>query len=138
MPKVSIPREMLENLVTEHLQSTSRSAVAARHHVLPLMDDFMGCWALTMAGELAFVPHEEPGRLELVRDHPVEAIGIHVALAQGSRRYPELVSIGPQRPPDAIPCTTCDGSGRIPGIPENILCSCGGLGWLPPHVQGAA
>src|SRR2546425_12239620 len=111
MPKVSIPREMLENLVTEHLQSTSRSAVAARHHVLPLMDDFMGCWALTMSGELAFVPHEEPEVLDLVRDHPTETIGTHVALAEGSRRYPALASIRPRRPSDAIPCTTCDGSG---------------------------
>ena len=131
MPRVPVPRETLEKLLTEHLESASRSDAAARHHVLPLMDDFMGCWALTMSGELAFVPHEDPDVLDLVRDHPTEAIGTHVALAQGSRRYPALVSIRPRRPSDAIPCTNCDGSGHIRGTPDNIICMCGGLGWLP-------
>jgi len=137
MPNVSIPRETLERLLSEHLSSESRSDAAVRHHVLPLMDDFMGCWALTMSGELAFVLHEEPDAIELVRDHAVEAIGTNVALAQGSRRYAALASIRPRRPSDATPCTSCDGSGHIPDTPDNIICACGGLGWLPPE-RGAA
>ena len=140
MPRVSAPRDTLEKLLAECLDSAhpADADVSRRHQVVPLMGDFMGWWVLTMSGDVAFVPHDEPTKLELVGDHPVHAIGIHVALAQGSRRYPALASIRPVRAADAIPCKSCDGTGRIPGMPENITCACGGMGWLPPQTLGAA
>jgi hypothetical protein len=67
-----------------------------------------------------------------------EAIGIHVALAIGSNLYPELAVIRPVRPANAVPCTSCDGTGRRPEWPANVLCGCGGLGWRPAASSSAA
>jgi hypothetical protein len=140
VPRVSVPRDVLETLLAGFRGMPTELRVAGRHGALPLMTDFMGCWALTMSGQLAFIPHDAPEGLELVTDrpHPAEATGIRVALAVGSRRYPALASIQPVRPADAVACAACDGTGRLPGWPENLLCACGGLGWLPRDAGGAA
>jgi hypothetical protein len=143
MPQVSVPRAILEAELATYLAAgpsapSEAHAVATRHRLLPLFNDFMGCWALDMDGQLVFCAWEEPETVALVSDRPVDAIGIHVALALGSTRYPALTAIRPARPADAVPCTTCDGSGRIPSVPENVVCACGGLGWLPPSARGAA
>jgi hypothetical protein len=57
-------------------------------------------------------------------------------LFQGSRKYPELAVLIPARPHDAPDCHFCKGTGREPMSEqlklENIVCYCGGLGWLPP------
>ncbi len=111
---------------------------AERHQVLPLLNDFTGCWALTPEGRLVFFSWAAPGVLELVSDRPVDVLGTHVALAIGSRRYSALADISPKRTPDAVPCESCDGSGHISGAPANMVCACGGLGWLPGSALGAA
>jgi hypothetical protein len=65
-----------------------------------------------------------------------------VALYQGSLRYPELEPLVPSRPDDAIACPGCAYGGDIPSEQiellrqcgrdaDALLCSCGGLGWLP-------
>lgn len=142
MPRVDVPTELLEAELERYLASSSDGpadarAGAARHRVLPLLNDFVGCWALDMTGLLVFFPWEAPEDLEPVSENPQEAIGTHAALALGSMRFPALSAIRPSRPADAIPCITCDGSGRIAGAPDHILCACGGLGWLPPSADGA-
>ena len=143
MPKVNVSREVLETELARYLASGSAEhpdahAGAKQHHVLPLFNDFVGCWALDMAGRLVFFPWEAPEELEPVSDRPVDAIGANAALALGSVRFPALATIRPVRPTDAVPCTSCDGTGRLAGVPENVVCSCGGLGWLPPSSRGAA
>ena len=138
MPQVNVPRAVLETELTRYLASDSKEpraahAGAARHRVLPLFTDFMGCWALDMAGRLVFFAWEVPEALEPVSDGPVDEIGANAALALGSVRFPALAAIRPVRPADALPCTTCDGTGRLIDVPDNIVCACGGLGWLPPR-----
>jgi hypothetical protein len=56
-------------------------------------------------------------------------------IVQAMRRYPELLTLVPDRPSDAKVCGSCGGTGTI-GIlcaPEhrNMICGCLGLGWVP-------
>jgi hypothetical protein len=113
-------------------------AGAELHNVLPLLNDFMGCWALTTAGRLVFFAWDAPDQLEPVSDRPVDRLGTHAAFAIGSRRYPALAGLAPKRTSGDPACESCDGSGQIPGAPDNMVCACGGLGWLPRSVLGAA
>ncbi len=143
MPQVNVPREVLEAELTRYLARGSKEPPAAyagagRHRVLPLFDDLMGCWALDLNGRLVFFAWEAPEELEPVSEHPVDAIGANAALALGSVRFPALAAIRPVRPADAVQCTTCDGKGQLVDVPENVVCACGGLGWLPPSSRGAA
>jgi hypothetical protein len=57
---------------------------------------------------------------------------INLALVQGATRYPELRGLIPARPTGAKTCEGCKGAGRIPGMAANVICACGGIGWLPP------
>jgi hypothetical protein len=143
MPQVNVSREVLKAELARYLATGSPEhpaahAGAGRHQVLPLFNDFMGCWALDMSGRLVFFPWEAPEELELVSDHPVDATGANAALALGSKRFSTLATIRPVRPSDAVPCTSCDGTGRLAGMPDNVVCACGGLGWLPASSGGAA
>jgi hypothetical protein len=143
MTVVMVSSDVLDAELRRYLASSEASGsdehrAAAEHGLLPLFSDFVGCWALSLAGELVFVPWDEPHRVEIVSGHSVNAVGTNAALAQGSMRYPALASIRPVRPADAVPCTACDGSGRLPNAPENLLCACAGLGWLPASAPGTA
>jgi hypothetical protein len=100
MPQVNVPRAVLETELTRYLASDSKEpraahAGAARHRVLPLFTDFMGCWALDMAGRLVFFAWEVPEALEPVSDDPVDEVGANAALALGSVRFPALAAIRP-------------------------------------------
>ena len=141
MPQVSVSRDALEAELASYLASGSKEPPAAytgaeRHRVLPLVNDFMGCWALDMNGRLVFFAWEAPEQVEPVSEDPADAVGANAALAVGSVRFPALAAIRPVRPADAVRCTTCDGTGRLVDVPENVVCACGGLGWLPPSSRG--
>jgi hypothetical protein len=142
MPQVDVPRTVLEaelaRFLAEPFGPPQAHTAAARHQVLPLFNDFMGCWALDMDGRLVFCAWGAIETVAPVSDHPVDAAGSNAALALGSRHFPALAAIRPARPSDAVTCTTCDGSGRLAEWPENVVCACGGLGWLPPSSRGAA
>jgi hypothetical protein len=56
-------------------------------------------------------------------------------LHQGSLKHPQLACLVPSRPVGARDCSHCSGTGRLalattPGL-ENVICYCGGVGWLP-------
>lgn len=74
-------------------------------------------------------------------DHEDERETIHeltnpflcrMALTAGAKEYPELRVLVPQRPEGAVTCDSCGGTGQLAGVPENVVCMCGGLGWLIP------
>ncbi len=66
---------------------------------------------------------------------PVERLlHVNMALVEGAKRHPALRDLIPSRPPDAITCATCKGSGVSPWratADARAICSCGGTGWLP-------
>jgi|SRR6478609_7241788 len=66
---------------------------------------------------------------------PITAhIDANLTLVSAARRFPDLRHLVPSRPPHATTCATCGGSGdpAIPGC--DLICSCGGTGWLVPDV----
>jgi len=61
-----------------------------------------------------------------------------VALVEGSRRYPELAHLIPKRPAHATTCTACAGTGRAPVPSGELICACGGTGWVTSNESGTA
>ncbi|MGH6690642.1 MAG: hypothetical protein ACREF4_08190, partial [Gammaproteobacteria bacterium] len=102
MPMVSVPPAAIEAELARYFTDPrddppEAQAGAVRHRVLPLLNDFVGCWALTVGGQLVFFAWDAPERLDVVSDLPADALGTHVAFAIGSRRYSTLSALGPTR-----------------------------------------
>ena len=98
---------------------------------LPLVLDMGGSYAIRASGELVEFDWDGPSGSKSLDDPRV----VNLALFQGSLKFPELVVLVPTRPATATPCEHCGGGGQLaltkePGL-ENIVCYCGGLGWLP-------
>ena len=129
-------RGLIERKITEFVRGEAyedcRKAAAAAH-ALPLCLDWTACMALRPDGQIIWIDYEEPHRVRLVEDERERNLGFF----QGSRRDPDLGFLVPARPPDAIECPDCKGMGRLTfqkgyeQLAETIVCSCGGLGWLP-------
>lgn len=105
--------------------------VAAGANALPLFIDMGGIYAINAGGEIISFSWDN---LELPREESDLRI-LNIVLFQGSKKYPELRSLIPKRPADALICPHCQGTGiesfsaahNIAGV----VCFCGGLGWLP-------
>jgi hypothetical protein len=59
MPQVNVARAVLERELAAYLaagpsEPAAAHTIASRHGVLPIFNDFMGCWALDMDGHLVF------------------------------------------------------------------------------------
>jgi hypothetical protein len=112
----------------------------ARLNGLPLYFDWTAFMALLPDGSIVWVPYDdEPGDIELVQEERVRNLG----LFQATKLHPELQFLVPLKPPDALDCPDCRGTGRLPFPPgsehiaERLVCYCGGIGWLPPVKQQA-
>jgi hypothetical protein len=107
--------------------------------LLPLYLDWTAFIGLAPTGELVLAEYEAPfatKNAEVAEAGRWKAGIRHLAFAAGFIRYPHLTWLQPVRTSDAVVCTTCSGTGR-PSFggepaPENVLCECGGMGWLPP------
>jgi len=127
-----VQRRMAEFLEdSAPIQAHARRA-AARAQALPLfLGDWFGVIALRLDGEVIWVPDEgEPGDIKVIQDERFRNLG----LFQGTKLHPDLAFLVPTRPVDAIDCPTCGGMGKLK-FHENVICSCGGLGWLPRKVK---
>src|SRR5207245_720042 len=111
--------------------------LARLHEVLPLWTDMGGCIALQPSGQLVFFAWDDPEKVQ-----PVGAAGahdrrmVHAARAVGSRRFPSIAGLAPVRDSGARVCPSCGGSGKLVSVPDNIVCECGGLGWVPSSKPG--
>jgi hypothetical protein len=106
------------------------AALVRRVSALPLLQDMGGFDGLRPSGELVEVSWEQPESLREIHDQRVA----NMALYCGSRKFPQLAELAPQRTAAAVPCNSCGGSGLAPVPPhlqDRLLCWCGGLGWLP-------
>ena len=94
--------------------------------------------ALRLDGEIVWVPYEdEPGVIEVVPEERLRNMG----LFRGTKLHPDLQFLLPSKPPEAIVCPDCRGTGKVP-FPESskhladaVICSCGGIGWVPHSEQ---
>lgn len=58
-----------------------------------------------------------------------DVLWIRIALVQGAKRYSELRRLITPKPPTAHECPDCGGTGQLPALPQ-VICRCGGVGWL--------
>lgn len=104
--------------------------LAAEKKVLPLLLDFGGMCAINSDGDILTFIWDDTERPQLESDPRIR----NIALFQGSKKYPELTGLI-VKPDDARVCSSCGGSGIEPYSAklniDNIVCYCGGLGWLP-------
>lgn len=97
--------------------------------LLPLYSDMGGFYGLTRSRQIVECEWDSAEEPSIVTDPRV----INLALFQGAILYPALRSLLPSRPGNAVVCETCNGTGRVdlPQHIRNIVCYCGGAGWLP-------
>jgi hypothetical protein len=103
---------------------------AARHGFVPLYADLGGVVGVRPDGTFVGLgddPDAAPAEMTSVRWRDL-------AVLIGAKRYPELRALIPPRPPDAVTCANCAGSGVIAELPT-VTCACGGLGWIPPDWE---
>ena len=104
-------------------------ALAARFQVLPVMIDWTAFSGLTKEGQFVWVEHDPPHTVTLV-----DVRYRHLMLAQAGLRYGLLSRLIPERSAEAHDCKSCGGTGTPLVATEigatNIVCQCGGLGWL--------
>jgi hypothetical protein len=104
--------------------------------MLPLIADMSGFFAIDLSGEIKGCLYDTPTVSEVVTDEQT----LNSIMFRASKRFPELASLVPERPYNAIECPACNGSGYPIGVPEHlrdsVICSCGGLGWIPNEKEG--
>lgn len=135
---------MISNEMTESIQARIKEilapsspadeqlrSVVATHNVLPLALDWGGGYAIRPDGETVSFLWDTINRCQVEKESRIR----NMALFQGSRKYPELKELVPSKTSDDIDCPHCDGTGIEPMSVKlgagNIVCYCGGLGWIP-------
>lgn len=107
--------------------------LAGRFNALPLCVDWEKCWAVRPDGQVVVFAHE--GEDPQLREEDDRRM-VNAVLFQGSLTYPEIGSLVPPRPTDASDCPFCAAKGIETETLEsqNIICYCGGLGWVPAEA----
>jgi hypothetical protein len=103
---------------------------------LLLVRDWTEDVVLSRNGDVVVIDTEDgqPPRLATDRER-------RVSLFRSIEKYAELLSFLPQRPPEAIQCSSCSGVG-IPAVRfsnpalRHVVCRCGGSGWIMPDEVG--
>ena len=124
----------LQRYVADPSNGSDPIAIAQHHHVLPLYNDFMGCFGLRPSGECVFVGWDDPTTAQPIVLGLQDFKVIHAARVQGAMRYPEIPGIMPDKPVDARG-PSCRGTGRTDCEPQ-LVCECGGTGWVPWPEEG--
>lgn len=129
-------KQQIEARLNEFLNSTEPDELDLRRisdelNALPLLLDMGGCFAIRPDGEIISFGWDEEKKYEVEKDQRVR----NIALFAGSKKYPELKELIPPRTQEDRDCPHCEGTGTLAinaelGV-ENIICYCGGLGWIP-------
>jgi hypothetical protein len=127
--------KLIEEYVSESaLNPPDLRQLAAAERVLPLVTDMGGVIAINVRGDIVIFPFDV--NAEKVTPKVGQDLRIrNMALFQGSKKYPELIALVPSKPDDSHICPDCGGTGVEPNAAklklDNVICYCGGLGWLP-------
>ena len=135
-----IPSKELEAKIVARINaivsgSSSQNAdvrkVASETNALPLHYGLGGGMALRPTGEVFEFSWDNPRDTKEVDDPRL----MNIALFQGSKKYPDLEALVPARPSGATVCPYCEGTGypssALNSNIENLVCYCGGVGWIP-------
>jgi hypothetical protein len=107
--------------------------IAAEINVLPIVFDWFACWGIKTDGQIILIDFDQSYKIEIVENQKI----INMVLNDTSKKYSELKEIMPNRNPESIICSSCEGTGITKEFSENeflsksIRCNCGGVGWLP-------
>ena len=125
---VQIRHRLAEYLADDCPDPLNLRGVVAQFAALPLVGDMGGAFAIRPDGEVISYSWDVPHELTVVVDPRLRNAALH----QGSLKYPELAPLVPARSSNAIPCPHCEGVAAMQKQVTNVVCYCGGLGWLPP------
>lgn len=134
--KRKIIEVQIRNRINEMIAETTTGLpylreIASKYKALPLFCDLGGCLAIRPDGEIIYISDKVGEGIKIEAD----LIKRNTALVQGSMRYPELASLIPPRPLTAKQCSECSGTGTHPITStakyKDVICKCGGTGWLP-------
>jgi len=129
-------RNHIERRIAEYLKSDDerlgwvRDAVR-RFDFLPLYLGWVSTLGIRADGTMVRWDHEDNPEIVHRLDDPYWS---RRALALGARKFPELAELVPRRPPNAVRCDVCAGTGEVRGA-SHLICGCGGLGWTIPGEQ---
>ncbi len=131
----------MEEILQQYLAAAaehSRSVrdVAEKDRVIPILIDWGGFHALGLDGQVYVYLFDDnfylagaQGKIEPLQRYR------NTVYYLASKKYPELNHLNPVRQDTDRTCPFCDGSGIVDDIPDsirnNVLCYCGGLGWIP-------
>lgn len=105
--------------------------IAAEANALPLFTEMGGVYAINISGDIICFPLDN---LELPEEENDPRIR-NIVLFQGSKKYPGIRDLIPEKPDDARTCPHCQGTGIEPFSAKHnidgLVCYCGGLGWIP-------
>lgn len=111
---------------------------AAQKNLLPVLYDWSGVFTINSNSDIIAFDFKDldPPKLDL--EHPkfiTDPRIRNMAIFQGSKKYFELGKLIPEKPVDAQICPHCQGTGiestSAKMKVQNIICYCGGLGWIP-------
>jgi hypothetical protein len=100
-------------------------------NALPLYFDWTGAIGIRPDGAIVDWDYDN---LSAGAREVTDPLWVHTALVSGAKRYPLLQHLIPARQVDAVTCDACGGLGYLPKWP-NVVCWCGGLGWLDAHTK---
>lgn len=109
--------------------------IVAQLNALPLKLDMGGAFAIRPDGQIISFVWDQEEDYQIENDRRI----CNIALFAGSKKYPELEQLIPSRSQDDMECPHCKGTGTEPVCAElgvdNIVCYCGGLGWIPKECS---
>jgi hypothetical protein len=101
--------------------------IAADLQALPLMLDMGGCFAVRCNGEVISFAWDTPAEVRVEKDPRIR----NIVFFQGSQKYPSLRFLILPRLADAVDCPQCGGTRKMDIPIKDLVCYCGGLGWVP-------
>jgi hypothetical protein len=137
--RVSVPATVAQYIaeriarfpIERHPDLAYQEQYVAGYGALPLLIDWTCTIGITPDGALLewSTDNDNPW-LKEVSDQR----GARLALARGPRLFPGVAPLMPVRDPSAVDCPHCAGAGVTPLASKmpNLVCFCGGLGWVDP------
>ena len=92
---------------------------------LPVHCDMGGVLVVTAGGDVNYYDPEHK-----TTSRVADSRWRTLALVKAARNHPELASLRPAMPVDAMACTSCSGTGRVFEVADCGQCM--GTGWLVP------
>jgi hypothetical protein len=84
--------------------------IVSKLNLLPLMLDTGGCYAIQADGKVVSFLWDDYKAVRREDDARIR----NIALFQGSKKYNELLALIPEKPADALQCSSCKGTGIEP------------------------